>query len=156
MRLKFVLALTALGLVPALAGPPVAWVNRSTGQPIKQNMLIGGDNGDGRLMPVCRGYHNNGWHAGKMLADMCNFGWGGKEIVTRSYQVLTGTGVWRRPANDLQHAYVGGGAQGESYRICRAAYGAGVHPGKVVRGRCNIGYGGREIVLDQFEALYPR
>ena len=37
--------------------------------------------------------------------------------------------------------------------ICRAHYINGVHPGKVLNGRCNIGWGGDEIVLRHFEVL---
>lgn len=150
------LALVA-GMIPAVAqNSPVSWVNSGTGQPLPRNLLIGGDNGDGRVLYICRGQHRGGWHTGKLLAGMCNFGWGGAEIVSRQYQVLTGYGVWRRPVGDLGSAYIGGGSGSDRYRICRAAFRGGVHPGKVVAGRCNIGWGGREVVIDAYEALYPR
>jgi Protein of unknown function (DUF3421) len=35
--------------------------------------------------------------------------------------------------------------------VCRAAHGNGVHPGKLVGGACNIGYGGQEIEKRQYE-----
>ncbi|MFQ5526358.1 MAG: DUF3421 domain-containing protein [Thermoanaerobaculia bacterium] len=37
--------------------------------------------------------------------------------------------------------------------LCRADYRGGVHPGKVVASRCNIGWGDKEIVLSDFEVL---
>lgn len=37
--------------------------------------------------------------------------------------------------------------------ICRGNYGGGIHPGKVVAGRCNISWGGREIALSRYQVL---
>jgi hypothetical protein len=37
--------------------------------------------------------------------------------------------------------------------VCRGRYNTGTHPGKVVDRGCNIGWGGTEIVLTQFEVL---
>ena len=37
--------------------------------------------------------------------------------------------------------------------VCRANYNEGVHPGKLLQGRCNIGWGGREISLDHYQVL---
>lgn len=159
VRTGLVVASLATLLLPAVAQQqrsPVEWVNMQTGRALPANVVIGGDNGDGRVLHVCRGQHRNGWHTGKLLNGRCNFGWGGAEIVAGQYQVLRGYGVWRRPFGDLDRAYIGGGSGNERYRICRAPYRGGVHPGKVVAGRCNIGWGGRELVIDGFEALYPR
>ncbi len=39
--------------------------------------------------------------------------------------------------------------------VCRAAHGNGVHLGKLVGGACNIGYGGQEVEIHQYEvAVY--
>jgi hypothetical protein len=35
--------------------------------------------------------------------------------------------------------------------VCRAAHGSGVHPGKLVGGACNIGFGGDELEKRQYE-----
>lgn len=40
--------------------------------------------------------------------------------------------------------------------ICRANYRGGVHPGKLYHGRCNIGWGGEEISLTQYQVLTSR
>ena len=50
----------------------------------------------------------------------------------------------------------GGSETGRSLPVCRAAYKSGTHPGKVVAGKCNIGWGGKEIVLSTFEVLVQR
>ncbi len=42
--------------------------------------------------------------------------------------------------------------------VCRANYNGGVHPGKMVGDRCNISWGGREIVMDRYQVMvsaYP-
>ncbi len=39
------------------------------------------------------------------------------------------------------------------YWVCRAGYEGGVHPGKVLGGKCSIGYGGKEVVLSRYEVL---
>lgn len=40
--------------------------------------------------------------------------------------------------------------------ICRASYRGGVHPGKVVDGRCNIAWGGQETSFNHYELLMSR
>lgn len=40
--------------------------------------------------------------------------------------------------------------------VCRAFYRGGVHPGKLYEGRCNIGWGGSEVSLTQYEVLSSR
>ncbi len=45
------------------------------------------------------------------------------------------------------NAAVGGAEQGQSLYLCRGNYKNGQHPGKVVKGNCNITWGGKEIPL---------
>lgn len=40
--------------------------------------------------------------------------------------------------------------------VCRMRYEGGVHPGKVFDGKCNIGYGHKEIVGAEYEVLVAR
>ena len=49
--------------------------------------------------------------------------------------------------------FVGGKEPGRNLPVCRAAFNKGVHPGKVVAGKCNIGWGGKEHALRPYEAL---
>jgi diguanylate cyclase (GGDEF)-like protein len=50
-------------------------------------------------------------------------------------------------------AVVGGQESGRSLFICRANHQNGVHPGKVVARNCNIGYGGKESEVRNYEVL---
>jgi hypothetical protein len=40
--------------------------------------------------------------------------------------------------------------------VCRAKHEGGLHPGKIFGGRCNISWGGKEFVVDEFETLIAR
>jgi len=51
------------------------------------------------------------------------------------------------------NAVIGGQGQGRDLQICRAKAPDGVHPGKVWAGTCRIGWGGREVPLNDFEVL---
>lgn len=44
-------------------------------------------------------------------------------------------------------------ANGTQLPVCRAYRGNERHPGKVVNGRCNYGYGGREISSSMYDVL---
>ncbi|HYY57681.1 MAG TPA: DM9 repeat-containing protein [Pyrinomonadaceae bacterium] len=44
---------------------------------------------------------------------------------------------------------------GVTQYVCRALYGSGMHPGKLIGGQCNIGYEGREVERPKYEvAVY--
>ncbi|MDR3491422.1 MAG: DUF3421 domain-containing protein [Gammaproteobacteria bacterium] len=40
--------------------------------------------------------------------------------------------------------------------VCHADYQGGVHPGKLIAGKCNISWGGREIEMPDYEVLVSR
>ncbi len=60
---------------------------------------------------------------------------------------------WVSGATAPANAVVGGFEPGRALVVCRAAHEKGVHPGKVVAGNCNFGYGGKEIVRAKYEVL---
>jgi hypothetical protein len=64
---------------------------------------------------------------------------------------------WQDPATAAAHGFanaaVGGREGGTALYICRAATSDGIHPGKVVSGKCNIGWNGKELSLDRYELL---
>lgn len=64
-----------------------------------------------------------------------------------------GTVSWTRGPAVPANAVIGGGDSGRPLPVCRASYQDGVHPGKVWAGNCNIGWGGKEIVLPVFDVL---
>ncbi|MGA1133878.1 MAG: DM9 repeat-containing protein [Prochlorotrichaceae cyanobacterium] len=107
----------------------------------------------------CRVAYQGGLHPGKIVGNQCNFGFGGKEIQSSNYEVLSFQGQsnqyqWVRSLSGNDQPVLGGQeANGTSLALCRADYQGGLHPGKVVNGRCNIGYGGEEIQLDRYETL---
>lgn len=153
--------LRATGVVALFcAAPAVAqdlrWVP-ATGGAVPANAIIGGQE-PGRTLPICRGAYNNGVHPGKVVAGKCNIGWGGREIELRQFEVLTGNAAsirWQAaPGGALPPGtFAGGQEPGRLLYVCRAAYRSGIHPGKVVAGRCNIGWGGKEIVLGGYEVM---
>lgn len=57
-----------------------------------------------------------------------------------------------------RHAVISGGQPmpPATLYVCHANYRGGVHPGKLFNGKCNIGWGGEEISLANYEVLVSR
>lgn len=133
------------------------WVAASNGQ-IPRGAFLGGSDKN-RALYVCRAEYSNGLHPGKLLDKYCNIGWGGQEILSPNYEVLTAPQsvrlVWVAAANGRipPGAFVGGYEKGQSLYLCRASYSNGWHPGKIVGRNCNFGWGGREVVRPNYEVL---
>jgi hypothetical protein len=53
-------------------------------------------------------------------------------------------------------AFTGGFEFGHDLIVCRGSYRGGVHPGKIVNGNCNFGWGGKEIVQPRYEVMVAR
>lgn len=51
------------------------------------------------------------------------------------------------------YAVIGGVETNRSLAVCRCDYRGAMHPGKVVENACNIGWGGKEIIVKDFEVL---
>lgn len=119
---------------------------------------IAGGSEPGRTLWVCRANYNGGTHPGKIVAQNCNIGYGGREITLRNYEVLTGNSSalrWVGASNGAipAGAVAGGSEPGRTLYVCRARYNNGVHPGKVVARNCNIGWGGAERLINSYEVL---
>ena len=148
-----------------LVNAPDKWVNANGGH-IPTYALKGGQEhppGKQKLF-VCRAEFNGGVHSGKVRPAFgaCNIGWGGKEHAVRSYQVLLNNPYFKWvPAS-------GGAIPAKAVRsgqehppgkqalfVCRAKFNGGVHPGKVrpAFGGCNIGWGGQEHAVRNYEVL---
>jgi hypothetical protein len=130
---------------------PLQWVRKNVSIPA--NAIAGGQENGGTLY-VCRAPHNGGLHPGKIVDGNCNIGWGGEEQVIRDYEVLIGDGIWGKPRADYAGSFAAGQENGEALYLCRAPFNGGVHPGKVVAGNCNIGWGGKEETIGRFEVFY--
>jgi hypothetical protein len=120
---------------------------------VPENSVSGGEE-NGNDLPVCRGNYNGVMHPGKLLANKCNIGWGGKEIELESFDVLTNTGVplvWMPYTGDIPVGAVeAGNENGKVLYVGQFTRPDGsVHAGKVfgVKGGYifNYGYGGKEI-----------
>jgi hypothetical protein len=122
--------------------------------PILSGALVGGSEG-GRALYICRARYNNGIHPGKFRSDLggCNIGWGGKEVTVPTFTFLYPH--WEKTLTGIE--YEAGAEGGKPLYICRAFYQNGVHPGKYrdELGGCNIGWGGKEVTVSDYELLAP-
>jgi hypothetical protein len=123
---------------------------------LQPGKIIGGRENDGKLLYSCNAYYNNGTHPGKTRDDWnsCNIGWGGQEYGLTSYNTLQSSHnyYWDR---NIYNPVVGGNQHDGNLYVCRAYYNGGIHPGKTKNGwgACNIGWGGSEIGVSNFEYL---
>jgi len=64
------------------------------------------------------------------------------------------TDNWKAPNEIPQAATFFAGYEGQNWmRACRAQHNGAWHPGKEWAGACNIGWGGKEIALKQYQVL---
>jgi len=160
---------SAVGTLETLS--QYVWVHHSPGQPLpSERYQPGYDNGPSKgKLGVCRTNYNGGIHPGKIFDVHCNIGWGTKEVVLDDFDVLIASTApnafwYMEPRNlDLPQALPGGVENGNILYVCIADYWTGgfppflqwhgQHPGKYIGGRCNFGWGGREIEGDRFWLL---
>ena len=105
---------------------------------------------------------NGSVHPGKVFGPegglICNYGYGGKEIVEKSdYKILTQVPLqleWVAYQGAIPVGAVSGGNErGTDLLVCRTNYKGAMHPGKMVGSKCNIGWGGKEIAATNYEIL---
>ncbi|HEY9881491.1 MAG TPA: DUF3421 domain-containing protein [Leptolyngbyaceae cyanobacterium] len=143
--------------VAAAPQPALQWTSASAGQ-VPEGAVLGGEGG-GHKLYVCRANYQGGVHPGKTVENNCNIGYGGQEILVPDYEVLVQPASvalqWRPSSNGQvpETTVLGGQEPGRALYICRASYQGAMHPGKVVGSSCNIGYGGQEITLSDYDAL---
>lgn len=142
------------------------WVQGANGQ-VNGFTLYGGHE-NGQNLFLCAGLKNGTYHPGKIVGSNCNFGFGGKEVLARSYYTLQVSQQslkrysWHKSSYGNVPSKAGlvpiqAGKEGNRILyVCRAAYQNGVHPGKIVGQNCNIGWGGQEIRVPQYEVLMFR
>ena len=171
MDLKHILLGGCLATLSTLAmAEPAAWLPAAGGQ------LPPGAQAQGReQLPgneplyACRALYAGpgkaaGLHPGKLRPEFgsCHIGYGGAEIGIPNYEVLTAPVRWVAASGGAipPHAMVAGheGEQdgGADLALCRAHYppgSNGVHIGKIRPefGACNIGWGGKEVQIQQYE-----
>ncbi len=152
----FAVALTVFFSATAAAKAKWEWVTASGGN-VPEGAVVGGEESSGQKLYICRGHYRDGTHPGKIVGANCNFGWGGKEISLPNYEVLVGTaGRWMAASGgNVPEGAIAGGveATGQKLIICRGRHEGGIHPGKIVGPNCNIGWGGKEILLRGYDVL---
>lgn len=134
------------------------WIPRRYGDRIFPGMVKGGSQPyPFSNLYLCRAAYKGGLHPGKLFQGHCNIGWGGKEIVLDRYEVLVSH--WPLHWIATSHDDIPWGAIRTGFQhdgplyTCHAWYEGGIHPGKVVNGNCNIGWGGKEIPIPIYEIL---
>lgn len=135
------------------------WVTIDRGDRLPRNIVTGGyQSNPPATLYVCRAPYRGGAHPGKLYNGACNFGWGGSEIVEPSrYEVLTS----RRTLRWVPASYgavppraIEGGYQHDArLYICQARYRGGMHPGKLYKESCLIGWGGEEVGIPEYYVL---
>lgn len=132
------------------------WEPASNGAIPVGSMVVGHES-NGSQLYACRANHQGGMHPGKVRPEFgaCNIGWGGQEVAIKHYETFV---QWKPDAHGgVPSAAVVGGheSNGAEIYICRGHYNGGLHAGKLraaFRG-CNIGWGGREVVVNPYEVL---
>ena len=137
-------------------GAGFSWVPATNGA-VPAGAVAGGSE-NGHPLFICHASNGGGLHPGKVVAPNCNIGYGGQEVTVPQYEVLVGPpGHWVAASGGAipPGAVPGGFENGHPLFICRTHYATGVHPGKVVGTNCNIGFGGHEVTVPQYEILVP-
>ncbi len=142
------------------------WVPHQNGKKMPDGRYDGGyDTSFNAALSVCRARHEGGVHPGKLFGGKCNIGFGGKEVVFDEYDVLVARqdAFWHigsKQKLDLSSGLVAGReADGRPLYGCVARHSSGwaifqqyqgYHPGKLVAGQCNFGWGGKETSSSEF------
>ena len=167
--LSLLIALLFLGQISADA--QLRWVRFSGSVP--SNAVAGGSE-NGQTLYIGRVVHGNGTvHPGKIFRSggtyICNYGYGGQEVIGRTFDILVKEGSdvrvqWIKITNNNipGKAVAGGSENGQTMYVGRVTRSNGsIHPGKIFKvgsqNICNYGYGGQEITVKSgFEVLVAK
>lgn len=132
------------------------WITASYGR-IPKYAIIGGYDGDGKPLYICRAKYEGGIQPGKIVGENCNFSFNGIEVMTPIYQVLISqSGFKWAPGNDAftpKDAISGGYQNKQHLYICQGKFDGGIYPGKIVGHRCEISHAGAEVALEFYNVL---
>jgi hypothetical protein len=144
----------------------VNWIRSTKGEPVPYQAILGGIEQGGQnndvALYVCRARHAGGVYPGKLIAGRCNIPYRGRELEIPVYDVAVGDGEWGRAGYRLA---LSGGQEdsGNTLYVCRVHYlepngtDHGYHPGKVEKGKCTFGFGGKEVdTFTDFDLFYAR
>lgn len=78
----------------------------------------------------------------------------GIAVLMLSFNTISAQLEWVKFETEIpSNAVIGGVENHRSLAVCRCNYKGAMHPGKVVEKNCNIGYGGVEVLMKEFEVL---
>ena len=143
---------------PAYAGLTWKAVDTGAGETAPSDYWVGGQDGATSL-GLCTAWYEGGQHPGKLLNGGCSYGWGSLERWAPIFKVLevapSAVLRWVAGANGQKPggAVATGSEGGGPLYACRAQFGGGTHPGKLVGSTCNIGWGGYEEALSSYDVL---
>jgi hypothetical protein len=145
-----------VGLSPAM---PFTTVGASGGYAPPDAIRAGTDN-DGTDLYLCSAAFAGGHHPGKLKSTFkaCDVSWGGIEHLVPTYDVLVPkwTTFPLAPPEFATFDFPAGvDVDGKPLHVCRAYFGGGLHPGKTKVGwtTCNIGWGGKEEQVSNYDVL---
>ncbi len=121
-------------------------------------------NEEGVPLYPCRGAYKGGVQLGRVRADFhgCHIGYDGREIEVMPYETLMVTWVEASIGEVPPGASPAGAspmlAANAPFRVtplvaCRAAWRATLQIGEVRDGGCTFGFGGQQVMAEQYEAL---
>lgn len=132
------------------------WLPASYGR-IPRYAVIGGYDGNGKPLFICRAKYEGGIQPGKIVGENCNFSYKGAEIMTPVYQVLVSkSGYSWTPGNDAftpKDAVSGGYIDQHHLYICQGKFEGGLYPGKIENHRCHVSHAGNEVALEFYNVL---
>lgn len=143
---------------PAAPAPKIGWVPVKDGK-FPANAIVAGGSAAVPIR-ICGNRMQDGQvHPGKEHRGNCYIPYGDKELKSPVVAVLAGEGatwVAAKAGTPVPAGTVpsGGVAAGVPLHFCRAKLTDGqVHAGKEWRGRCYIGFGGKELQVEAYELL---
>lgn len=123
------------------------------------NALRTGIDTNGKPLYLCLGNLFNSTQPGKTWPGYgrCNVPYGGKEYVLNNYTIPNqqqfGRVQWA--AGNVQPLVIGKDTNNNPLFLCQSNFNGSMQPGKTWPGynHCNISYGGREIIMDNYQIL---
>jgi DM9 repeat len=127
---------------------------------IPQNAFDVGPDTDGKILYACRAYFKGSVQPGKTWRgyDKCNIAYGGKEYIIKRFELMLESpsvnSDWQKNL-DRAPVVIGQDTNGKALYLCKSRYLGSIQPGKTWQGynHCNISYGGREIVQNNYKVL---
>ena len=149
--------LVALAGVRAASAADGNWVAYENGA-LPGDAIAAGHDTNGKTLYFCRAYLPPGFEPGKVNQNLgsCRYAYGRQEVPDPVYEVMVPHWEWGS-GGQVPGAFpfqVSTDTDGARLYFCRAFYQGGLQIGKLKPGAgCYIGYGGNEILLNNYQAL---